>query len=94
MNKKPAYEIINIIISLMNSEDFDSSITSIADKCSIPIEYSRKCIITLLNNNILSSCIDTNDYINNDDPESSFIEDYNFDNENFSKQILSGMYDD
>lgn len=93
MNKKPTYEIINIIVSLMNSEDFDSSITSIADKCNIPIEYTRKCILRLLNNNILSSCIDTNDYINNDDPESSFIEDFNFDNENISKQILSGMYD-
>jgi len=93
MNKKEVYDILSNIISLINSESFESTIPNISSACHIPVLYTRKCLVKLLDNNVLAYCLDSDDYVNPSNPDTSFIEDY-FDNPIiYSKKIIEGIFD-
>lgn len=93
MNNKDIYETISDIISLINAEAFESTITNISTACHLPIPYIRKCLIKMLTNKTISSCLDSDDYINPSDPELSFIEEYTNNTRTFNKKILKGDFD-
>ncbi len=93
MDKIDIYEIIGNIISLINSETFESTIPNLSASCHIPVLYTRKCILTMFNNQILAFCIDSNDYVNSADPESSFIEDFLSNKTEYSLKLLNGDFD-
>ena len=89
MDNKPTLETINNFISLINSEDFEATIISLSHNCNVPIEYTRQVMLQILNNTILSSCIDTEDY----DSDSYFMEEFEVNKKNVTKELLSGKYD-
>ena len=93
MNKKEVYETISNIISLINSESFESTIPNLSESCHIPVLYTRKCLLRILDNKVLSFCLDSDDYINPSDPESSFIEDYISNKKDYSYKLLNGDFD-
>ena len=84
--------LISDIFSLLNSEDFDATIPSIAKACNIPIEYVRKFILRLVKNTILSSCVtvEAPDTLN---LETSFVDDFLADEKNVANNLLNGQYD-
>lgn len=92
MNNKKTLDLISDIIALMNSEDFDATIPSIAEACNIPIEFVRKFILQLINNTILSTCVigeDPNSY----ESDNSFFDDYLDNKDEVITSLLLGKYD-
>lgn len=87
------YELIGNVISLINSEEYESTIKNLSKDLNVPIPYMRHIILSLVKNNILQSCIftDADDF---DGSESSLIEDYLDNKESFSEIIMDGKYDD
>ncbi len=85
------YDVISNLISLINSEVFDASILSLSENCNIPIAYTRKCILRLLNNATISACLDTD--IIDVDSDVSVIETFLDDKETFTNNLLGGKYD-
>lgn len=92
MKKNEKYELLGNIISLINSEEYESSINSMAKVFNIPIEYMRKVIVSLLNNHIFQSCINAANDLDYDDV--TFIENYIDYPDLYSKKILEGDFDD
>ncbi len=90
MNK---LEVISNLISLLNSISYEATILSLSRDCNIPIEYCRNCILQILENTILSKCLDSN-YYNPDDPEESIYLVYLDNPSIFSKRLLAGDYDE
>ena len=87
------FDIISSLLSLIKSEDFESDITALSSSCEIPLGFTRKFILQLMNNTILSSCLDGTDP-DNPDPESSVMELFSDEKERFSAELLAGKYDD
>lgn len=93
MNNTKTYDLISNVISSMNSYENDSSIKSMALSCNVPIEYMRKLMLSILNNQILQECINViNDFDSNHD--SSFMERYLEHPDIYSNNLLKGDYDE
>lgn len=92
MSKPIKYDVISSIVSLINAEQYESTILNLAKDCHLPIPYVRKIIIALLNNQVMFSCIDTwND--NDADEELSLIEQYIEKPDDIKEKILNGDMD-
>ncbi len=92
MSNIDKFDLLSNIISLINAEEYKSTIENMAKDCNVPLPYMRKTMITLLGNQIIQSCINsTDDYDNIND--SSFLEDFLDDPEAISAQILDGIFD-
>ena len=48
----------------------------------------------MLNNKLLSYCLDADNYVSAEDPDSSLIEDFFLDKKTFSEKLLQGNYDE
>lgn len=92
MNNNCTIDILTDVIALINSEDYDATIPNLAKSCNVPIEFIRKCILKLIQNSILSSCIEGEDTTSTD-PEYSFMNEYSDNSELISTNILNGNYD-
>lgn len=92
MNNLSKFDLLSNVISLINSEEYISTINSISNSCNVPIQYIRKIILALLNNQIMQSCLFT---YNNDEPDDDFdlLESYYEDPDDFSDRLLQGQYD-
>lgn len=92
MSDRKVLDLICDIIAFINSEDFDASIRTLSEVCCIPIEYTRRCILTLIQNNVLSACISGEDP-NSYDSDFTFMDEYLDDESKVSSDILLGKYD-
>lgn len=94
MTNIPKYDLISSIISLINSEEYESTITNISASLSVPIQYIRKSILALLNNRILQSCINSEDDYEIIDDEPAFMEKFVDCPEKIADNLIDGIYDD
>ncbi|SFQ09620.1 Predicted DNA-binding transcriptional regulator YafY, contains an HTH and WYL domains [Lachnospiraceae bacterium XBB1006] len=102
MNNIYKFDLLSNIISLINSEEYDASITNLANDCNIPLPYMRKVMLSLIKNQTTQYCLYTSDELfisadNDDDDfdlEQSFIEKYTDDPKRYAELILNGTYDD
>ncbi|WP_196229317.1 helix-turn-helix transcriptional regulator [Butyrivibrio fibrisolvens] len=92
MDNNNTIDMLTDIIALINSEDYDATIPNLAESCNVPIKFVRKCILRLIQNSILSSCINGEDP-KSSDPDYSFMDEYLDNKENISTGILKGSYD-
>lgn len=92
MNENITTNVLTDIISLINSEDFDATIVNLSENCNVPIEFTRKCILRLIQNSILSSCINGED-LSASNVNDSFMDKYLDDEELISDDLLKGKYD-
>lgn len=88
------FELISNVIALINSEEYVSTITNISNSLKMPIQYIRRTILSLLNNQVLQTCIRTQDDYETDDEEATFIEEYLESPEDITNELLDGVYDD
>lgn len=93
MDKQDTLYLISNLISFINSEDFDATIVSLSEACNVHIQLVRKAILKMLDNAILSSCLDAENFYNKHDPEASLIETFHDDPESFASDLLSGAHD-
>ena len=92
MNENITTNVLTDIIALINSDDYDATIINLAASCNVPIEFTRRCILRLIQNSILSSCINGEDK-ESSSADDSFMDKY-FDNEErISDDLLKGKYD-
>lgn len=92
MNNENIFDVISNLISLINSEEFDATIPALSNYCNIPIEYTRRFIITAMNNSVLSACISGDD-MESPEPDYSVTDEFLDNKELFSKNLLAGKYD-
>ncbi|WP_192575436.1 helix-turn-helix transcriptional regulator [Butyrivibrio fibrisolvens] len=92
MKTNNTIDMLTDIIALINSEDYDATIPNLAVSCNVPIEFVRKCILRLIKNSILSSCINGEDPTSSD-PDYSFMDEYLDNKKLTSTGILKGSYD-
>ena len=92
MKNNNTIDMLTDIIALINSEDYDATIPNLAESCNVPIEFVRKCLLRLIQNSILSSCINGEDPTSSD-PDYSFMDEYLDNKELIATGILKGHYD-
>ena len=93
-NNISKYDLISSLIALINAEEYESTITNISCTLKLPVQYVRKTMITLLNNQMLQSCITTQEDYTTEDDEESFIERFLDDPVAETNKIKAGAYDD
>jgi len=88
------FDLISNIISLINSEEYESTITNMSASLKVPVQYLRKTILTLVGNQILQACLNTLDDYETEDDVATFIERFIVNPEAVSDALLAGDYDD
>ena len=92
MDNKTILNVISNLISHIYSEEFEATIPALSECCNIPVEYTRKCLLQILQNKTLSACIDATDP-EDPDPDHFIYNDFLTDRETVVKNLLSGKYD-
>lgn len=88
------YDLISSVISLINSEEYESTISNMATSLKVPVQYIRRTVLSLLNNQILQSCINAREDFENDDDDLTFIESFFDAQDEVTNDIIDGIYDD
>ena len=93
MNNTSKLELLGTILSLINGESYQATITNLAKDCNVPILYMRKVLIALLSNRIIGKCMYTREEREQEN-ELTITEQFTDDPSRVSRLIMRGDFDD
>lgn len=93
MSNIDKFDLLSNLISLINAENYEATITNLSADLKLPPGFIRKAMLTLLGNQVMQSCLYYTE--NEESPEEeSLIEQYLDHPDEVAKRILKGDYDD